>query len=38
MHYLGGYDARKGTEAGYQTCHTMGVAHGNDAETFKKAR
>jgi homogentisate 1,2-dioxygenase len=38
MHYLGGYDAREGSEAGYLTVATMGVAHGNDAATFNKAR
>jgi len=30
MHYLGGYDARKGTVAGSMTLFDMGVAHGND--------
>jgi len=38
MHYLGGYDARTGTAAGYQTIHDMGIAHGNDQATFEKAR
>ena len=35
MTYLGAYDAREGTAAGFYTLHGSGVAHGNDKKTYE---